>query len=263
MFCINELRTHRNLLKALIRRDLFEKLVGSKLGAVWNILQPIVLMGLYILLFSVFLNIKVGENNSHLDYGIFLFSGMIAWLPLQEAIQKSFDVLTKYRHLITQIRFPLLILPMHIACVAILQEILLLTIFSCLLIWKTPFTNFEPLQLLFMVPIKFMFVLGVCLFASFIGVHSKDSTQVLQLALTSAFFISPVVYPLSRVPEWLLPYYQMNPMVGFIETIRFSLLGTSNPGLETLAFCIGSAILLYILGLTYFRAHQHKVVEVL
>ncbi|PCJ21513.1 MAG: hypothetical protein COB02_02655 [Candidatus Cloacimonadota bacterium] len=255
-FIVSDLYKYRNLFFKLVYRDFFEKYVGSILGLIWAIINPLVLMGMYILLFSVILKIKFQHNDSHIDFGIYLFCGMIPWMSFQDSILKSSNAVLNFRNLIHQIKFPLSFLPLHLAVSSAIQECIALILFILFLAWHGDLQT-QHLWLLFIIfPIKWFFTCGINFFISAGTIFYRDLVQVLQILMMTWFFASPIVYPLSKIPkDWLL-FYNLNPFVHFVAYYRLALLNQGTLNIETLIYLSFSSITFFCFGLSYF--HKKK-----
>lgn len=237
-----------NLFYKLVYRDFFERFVGSALGFLWAILNPLVLMGMYVLLFSVILKVRLTDNGNHIDFGLYLFCGMIPWLSFQETLVKASHVVLSYRHLIQQIQFPMSFLPLHVAFSALIQEIIAIFLFT-LFVVQYQGVQFEGLfYLLLIVPIKFLFSCGFAFTVSALTVLYRDLVQLLNILLMIWFFATPIVYSVQMVPKdfrYLLDY---NPFTAYVELYRFAILNQGSWSWGTYLLCLSIAILLFLVG---------------
>ncbi|MCO4783156.1 MAG: ABC transporter permease [Candidatus Cloacimonetes bacterium] len=255
-FLIGDLHKYRNLFFKLVYRDFFEKFVGSVLGLIWAIINPLVLMGMYILLFSVILKIKFHHNQSHIDFGVYLFCGMIPWISFQDSILKSSNSIINFRNLIHQIKFPLSFLPLHLAVSSAIQECIALVLFILFLIWHQDLRLAHLWVLLIIFPIKWLFTCGINFFIAAGTIFYRDLAQVLQILMMTWFFASPIVYPISKIPETWRFVYDLNPFVHFVSNYRLALLNQGTLQIESLIYLSLFSILFFCLGLRYF--HKNK-----
>jgi ABC-type polysaccharide/polyol phosphate export permease len=214
-------------------------------------------MGMYILLFSVILKIKIEGSADHIDFGFFLFCGMIPWLSFQESLSKSANIIIDFRVLIHQIKFPLTLLPLHIAISCAIQELITIILFFLLVL---QFRETESVNILFMFlifPLKVFLTTGFNLFLSSAAVFYRDIVQIIQIVLMCWFFSTPIVYPISRLPENLLFLSRLNPFSHIVNMYRYSIMSQGVwcwAGFFYTAFFAGSV---YLGGLYYFR-HRSK-----
>ncbi len=258
LFHLPALIQYNSLFRKLVYRDFFERFAGSALGVLWTILNPLVLMGMYVLLFSVILKVRYEGAGTYADFGLFLFCGMIPYSAFQEAVLKASDTVLKYRSFILQVRFPRAFLPLHIAFSSMLQAGIAYTLFWLLCLWQQPFTSREPWHLFWILPFGFLFTAGICQIVSGLSVFYRDLAQLLNLALMMGFFASPIVYPPERVPPEWLDLWQLNPFVHFIGAARACLLGQGTIQSENICFIAGWSLGVYFIGtLIYERLSKN------
>jgi lipopolysaccharide transport system permease protein len=260
-FFIPDLKKFPNLFRKLVYRDFFERFVGSALGFLWAILNPLVLMGMYVLLFSVILKIRFIEGGTHVDFGLYLFCGMIPWLAFQESLVKCSNIIFAYRNLILHIRLPLGFLPLHIAVSAVIQELIALVLFIGF-VWQYKGLDVQGLPFLFLiVPIKILFTCGFNFFLTPITVFYRDIVQLVQIMMICWFFSSPIVYPISQVPGEYLSLYRLNPFVSFVECYRHAILGDPGWNWSSYLYVLGISLVLYILGFYYFKRSEKHILQ--
>ncbi|MCJ8347846.1 ABC transporter permease, partial [bacterium] len=222
----------------------------------WASINPLVLMGMYILLFSVILKIKFQHNQNHIDFGIYLFCGMIPWISFQDSILKSSNAVLNFRNLIHQIRFPLTFLPLHIAVSSAIQECIALFLFISFLAWHQDLRTEHLWVLAIVFPVKWLFTCGINFFISAGTIFYRDLAQVLQILMMTWFFASPIVYPISKIPEQWRIIYNCNPFVHFVSYYRLALLNQGSLNIEALVYLSILSLVIFLSGLFYF--HKKK-----
>lgn len=258
LFFINEVQTHLNLLRKLVYRDFFTRFIGSAFGLVWAIINPLVLMGMYILLFSVILKIKIEGGSDHIDFGFFLFCGMIPWLSFQESLSKSSNIIIDFRMLIQQIKFPLSFLPLHIAISCAVQELITIALFFLLVLQFRDTQTTHILFLLLTFPLKFFLTVGFNLFLSSAAVFYRDIVQIIQIVLMCWFFSTPIVYPMERLPENLLVLAKLNPFTHIVNMYRYSIMSQGHWSWTGFFYTATFSMVIYLTGLIYFRKMSKK-----
>lgn len=252
---LTDVYRHRYLLRGLILADLRNRYGASFLGFFWSVIHPLLLVLLYTLVFGYILNINVGGNAGPRNYGLFLFSGMLPWLAVSDAVHRSSQVFQENRDLVKQVSFPLILLPIRCVAGAFIHEIIATAVFIPVLVG---FTGTWPSPamaglLIALIPLQLLFTLGVALFVSSISVFYKDAREMVGAVLTLWFFISPIVIPLSIIPERvLLPFYA-NPLSWLITMYRTALLGDVMPELVGFAYFALATLATLIAGWLWFR----------
>lgn len=176
------------------------------------------------LLFSVILKVRLTESGNHIDFGLYLFCGMIPWLSFQETLVKSSNVVLSYRHLIQQIQFPISFLPLHVGVSALIQEIIAIFLFV-LFVSQYQGVSIENLAyLVLIVPMKSLFSFGFAFAVGALTVLYRDLVQLINILLMIWFFATPIVYSMQMVPHELQVLLHYNPFTAYVELYRFAIL---------------------------------------
>jgi len=212
---------HRALIAHLAGRRLQARHRGSLLGPAWLLLQPALLLGIYTLVFSLLFEAKWGTLlGGRGEFGLFLFSGVLLYSIFSESVNAAPGLMLENERYITQIRFPIEILP-WVSLVASFYFFffgaLVLLFFHCLLLGLPP-VGWLVLPAI-LLPIALL-TLGVTWFLSAVGVYFRDLSQITVMFTTALLFLSPVFYPASRIPDSLRAVYEMNPFAILLEASK-------------------------------------------
>lgn len=254
------MRSHLFLLQELVKRDFQGRYAGSVLGFVWSFVQPLWLLLLFTFVFSTVMKIPlVGERTD--NFGIFLFAGLLPWMAIQEGMTRSASAITDNSQLVNKLRFPSQILVAAAVLAAILHELIALGVFVAVLLMAGELTvRASPLLLLAMA-LQIALTLGLGLFLASVNVFFRDVAQVLGMVMTGWFYFTPIVYPISLVPERYQGVIELNPLTPLVALYRQGLLGQ---GLAlpdgTLALAIFSLVSL-LLGAWVFRRLKPAFVD--
>jgi homopolymeric O-antigen transport system permease protein len=249
---------HRELLYFLVWRDIKVRYKQTLLGVLWAVLQPLTLM----LAFSIFFGRLAKVPSDGLPYPVFTFCALIPWQLFAHALTQASNSLVEDDRLITKVYFPRLVIPLSAVLAGLVDFVIAFTILVALMLYY----RISPTGAVWTIPM-FVFLaivsaLAVGLWLSALNVRYRDVRYTLPFITQFWFFISPVAYPSSIVPESWRWFYALNPMVGVIEGFRWALLGKAEaPGLE---FVVSSAvaIVLFICGLYYFRRMERTFADV-
>jgi lipopolysaccharide transport system permease protein len=252
------LADYRDLLIALSAHRLKVRYKQSVLGIAWAIIQPVALMLIYTLVFSVVTRVKT----TGVPYAVFAYAALLPWSFFSTALTNATNGLVSHAQLVTKVYFPREILPISYV-VAALMDLLVASIVMSLLMfyYRVPLT----LHVLWVIPITLVmtaFVSGCSLVFSAMQVRVRDIGMAMPLLLQLWMFASPVVYPLHQVPERYRDWYVLNPMVGIIENFRAALLGTP---LDHHSLMISTIVSLALLPLAYlyFKRIEATVADVI
>lgn len=258
MINLTELWEYRELLAALSIRDIKVRYKQTVLGAAWAILQPLTTMIIFTLIFGRLAKIP----SDGFPYPVFVYSGLLAWTFFASAVSTSGASLVGSSQLVSKIYFPRLIVP--IASIGVsLMDFLVSSIILLLLMlyYQIPWTvNLLAVPLLMTGVITT--ALGVGTLLSALTVSYRDFRYVIPFMVQIWMYITPVVYPISFVPEkwrWLL---LLNPMTGYIEGLRSAFLGKP---FDFIAIGVAAlfSLVLFLSGLTYFRNKEKRFADVI
>lgn len=240
------MRSHLFLLRELVKRDFQGRYAGSLLGFVWSMVQPLWLLLLFTFVFSTVMKMTpLGVRTGH--FGIFLFSGLLPWLAVQEGVLRASTAITDNASLVKKLRFPSEILVLAVVLAALLHEAIAALVFLVVLLWVGELSLAGLPLLLVAVPLQVALTLGLGLLLSPVHVFFRDTAQVLGMVLTAWFYLTPIVYPLDLVPETFRRWLELNPLTPLVGLYRQAFLGgglESVPGLGFLA--VAAAVLLSV-----------------
>ena len=204
---LRELYQYRSLLAALVQRELLARYRGSVLGFLWTFMNPLLLMGVYALVFSVYMRSTIPH------YTYFMFVGLLPWICFASSVSAGTSSISDRRDLLTKVRFPAQVLPATVVSVNVLNYV-----FSLPLVLLAAALSDVPLgwQVLFLplvLGIQVVFTLGVTYLLSALNVGFRDLQYIVGNVLTLWFFVTPVLYRPDTLPEGARQLVQYaNPM---------------------------------------------------
>ncbi|HEV8582649.1 MAG TPA: ABC transporter permease [Thermoanaerobaculia bacterium] len=244
-------RHHLFLLKELVKRDFQGRYAGSLLGFVWSFVQPLWMLLLFTFVFSTVMKISLtGARTGH--FAVFLFCGLLPWMALQEGVLRASTAITDNASLVKKLRFPAEVLVLAVVLAALLHEAIAAVIFLGVLAALRELTWGGLPLLLLAIPLQIALTLGLGLLLSSLHVFFRDTAQVLGLVFSGWFYLTPIVYPLSLVPERFRGWIELNPLAALVELYRQAFLGRELalvPGIGVLAL---SAVVLLCAGFLLF-----------
>lgn len=215
---------NRFLLLEMSRRDLFDRYAGQALGGWWTLIHTVSLVGVYLLLFSVFFypNAKTG-GAAAVSPTIYILAGMLPWLWAAEVFIRAPGVIRDHSELTRQVVFPTEILPLKITLSAFFTTFIGLSLLVAYGLVSGTVHVLSLLLLLVALLILGVFLAGVALIASAVGVFLKDVKELMALYARVGVYAAPVFYFLEMLPERWRPVLYANPMTWFIELFHDSL----------------------------------------
>lgn len=247
-----QLMEQRYLLWSFVHRDLKMRYGASFMGFFWSVINPLLLIFVYTLVFGYFLDVNVGGSAGPKNYGIFLFSGMLPWLAFSEAVVKSSTIVLENKDLVKQVHFSTILLPTHVIISSFMHEIIAMFIFVIILFIVRQPPSLFLLGIITIFPLQLMFTLGLSLIVSSFAVFYKDVRELVVAILTLWFFATPIIYPLTAVPEWLQPYFALNPVTPLITAYRTVLLGDVLPDVWGFVYFAICSMFLFFSGVKIF-----------
>ncbi|TPL27477.1 ABC transporter permease [Mesorhizobium sp. B2-4-1] len=251
LFEPSELWRYREVVFFLAWRDFKVKYRQTYLGILWAMLQPLVAMSV----FSIFFGKLAGISSNGAPYPLFVLCGLVPWSFFSRAVASMTGSLVRNQELVKRVYFPRLIIPIS-TMASCLTDMLVgfALLFAAMLAfgsWPAPQAVFLPLFVLVMAASA----TGVGVALSAINVRFRDVGYLLPFSLQTLLFMTPIVYPSNLVPQLWRPLYSLNPMVGTVEAIRWSVLGAPADWLM-ISISTLSSLALLVAGLTIFSKSE-------
>lgn len=256
---IRELYRFRELLISWTFRELRLRYKQSLLGGLWAIVQPVVLMFLFVLVFSVFVRLPTDG----IPYPIFAYTALLPWTYFATSLTFSVPSLVTNMNLVTKIYFPREILPLASIGAALVDFSIASSVLIVLMLYyRIPF-YITLLWVPVLILAQTIFVAGVALFASMLNAFFRDVRFMIPLAVQAWMYATPIIYPLSAVPDWLRPFYLLNPMAGIIDSYRRVILKGLPPDPVALGLAFGMAVIMLLIGYIYFKRSERVLPDVI
>lgn len=254
------MRSHFFLLRELVRRDFQSRYAGSALGLAWSLVQPLWTLLLLTFVFSTVMKISpVGSRTGH--FAIFLFCGLLPWMALQEGVLRASTSITDNSSLVKKLRFPSEILVLSVVLSALLHEAIAGAIFLGVLAALGELRWGGLPLLLLAVPLQIALTVGLGLLLGTLHVFFRDVAQVLGMILMGWFYLTPIVYPASLVPERFQAWIELNPLTALVGLYRQALLeGEVSWVPGTVSLTLTAAVLLSV-GLWIFASLKPAFVD--
>jgi ABC-type polysaccharide/polyol phosphate export permease len=250
---------YRFLFEQMVRRELRRKYQGSALGVAWYVVNPLVLMGAYYLMFGVVF--KVAQ---HEDYPLFLMVGLVVWIFFSQSLLSAAPALLDQGSLIRKARFPRETIPAAVVTVQAVTFASVLAVVAVVTIaLRGAGSSLVLLPLL--LAALFAFVLGLALLVSVLHAYFRDVAPILAAILLPWFFLSPIFFTPDDITnndaaraalEWL------NPVAPFITSIRDVIWGGVWPSGPTMLYVVAAGALALAAGAALFRRMEAELAVV-
>lgn len=256
---IGELVQSRELLYRWTKREFGVRYSQSLLGALWSILQPLALMIIFSIVFSIF--IQVPTNG--IPYPVFAYSALLPWTFFANALSYAVPSLVNNFNLVSKIYFPREILPLAAILVSFIDFLIASIVFAALLwFYHIPLTA-TMLLLPLVVLIQIILTFAITLLASAFNVFYRDVRFLIPLILQIWMYLCPIIYPIEIVPARFHVLYFMNPMATIIDTYRRLIFFNQLPDWPYLILALAMSLLLLMLGYRYFKYSEVKFADLI
>ena len=261
---LDEMWEHRELLYFFVWRDVKVRYKQTALGAAWAVLQPLLTM----LIFTIFFGRMAGIGSEGLPYPIFSYAGLLPWTFFSQGLGQASNSLVGSASLLKKVYFPRLIVPLSSVLGGIVDFAVAFVVLIGMMFWY----DVKPGPGILLLPLLLLLAaasaLGAGLFLSAVNVEFRDVRYVMPFFIQLLLFVTPVIYPASKVTEKLeemgLPgwLYGLNPMAGVIQGFRWALLGSGMSPWPLLAAGTAVTVVLLVGGLLYFRRMERTFADI-
>ncbi|HKS08695.1 MAG TPA: ABC transporter permease [Pyrinomonadaceae bacterium] len=258
-----ELPARADLIFSFAKRDLLGRYKGSALGIAWAVLTPVVMIAIFTFIFAGIFGARFGINDSHWDYALYLFCGLLPWSMFQETVQQSSNTIVANANLVKRVVFPLETLPAAQAFAAVGNQL-----FATIALLIATIAIRQSLQLtalwlpVLLIP-QLLFALGAAWLIASLGVFLRDIAQGITLLLMAWMYLTPIIYPESIVPERFRWFIGINPFTALIRSYRRIFLDGLAPDWRGLLYFTVVALVIFLFGYWWFARTRKNFADVI
>jgi lipopolysaccharide transport system permease protein len=256
---LQEFWSHRELLFFMVWRDLKVRYKQTALGVAWAVIQPLASTLIFFLLFG-----KMAKMPSDgVPYPVFVYLGMAVWTYFAGAVGYSSNSLVNNSQLLTKVWFPRIIIPLA-GVLSLLPDFIIAALvgFAIMIAYGQPLAWTVLLWPLLM-PLVVLLALGASLILATLNVRYRDVKYAVPFLMQMWMFLTPIIYPVSKVPEQYRPLLLLNPMAGTVEAFRTAALGGRALPWPALGAALGFGIIVLLLGLRYFSKAEREFADII
>ena len=243
-----EVLGHRGFVQASIVRQVQAQYRGSMLGAAWIFLGPVALLLVHTVVFSNVFRSRLPGVDSPLAYSVWLCAGLLPWMFFSDAVTRLTGVFVGNADLLKKARFPRLCLPAAALGVSAFNFAVILLLFLGFLLLAGRFPGWVLLAALPALAVQTALALGFGIFLSVVNVFYRDVGQLIGVAFQFLFWLTPIVYPVSILPDWARVPIAFNPLAVIVDHYQTVVLQATPPSAEAFTQ-LGWVALLALLGL--------------
>jgi ABC-type polysaccharide/polyol phosphate export permease len=249
-----ELYQYRHVVQQLVTQQLLARYRRTVFGYLWTILNPLMMMTVYAVVFSHIFRFGLR------DYAIFLFAGTVPWNFFSGCLVQAGGSIVANENLIKKIYIPKIVFPVSVGTGALLDSL-----FSLVALFIIAFiVGAKASFALFFLPISFVilyvFTLGASLTLAVMMVYFRDLQHLIGVILQALFFLTPVMYQIDALSPRVQSVLRLNPLFYFVELFRAPIYQSMLPSVQTLAITCGITAVTSAIGILVFRAYEDKLI---
>jgi lipopolysaccharide transport system permease protein len=256
---IAEFWHYRELLYFFAWRDIKVRYRQAFLGTAWAVIQPLFNMLVFAFIFGRLAHIP----SNGIPYPLFSYCALVPWTYFSGVLGLGSSSLTNNTSLITKVYFPRVLLPIGTALAGLLD----LAIAMVLLIGMMFYYHVRLSWLVLLLPLAILLMVllttGASMLVAAMSVKYRDIKYVLPFAIQILLFITPIIYPVSVIPEKYRPFLALNPCWGMVDCFRACLLPNQPFDFKLIGMSVGVSVVVFVLGLYYFRKSEKSFADII
>lgn len=255
---VGQLWRFRTLTGALVQRHIATRYRGSLLGFLWSLMNPLCLMAVYTLVFHYYMRFNGGEH-----YHLMVFAGLLPWIWMSSSLVEGTASLVNSGHLITKSLFPSQVLPVVSVTAAMVHFMLALPVLALFYFAAGLALPWTWIMVPFVIVLQAVFLGGLVLALSALNVFYRDVQHLVGNALTLIFFLCPVVYPASAVPERFKALIVCNPFASFTVLYQQLIVEGRVPEFWPVAYLLSVSMVVAVAGMKIHSFYKERFAEAL
>ncbi|WP_295543505.1 ABC transporter permease [uncultured Thiohalocapsa sp.] len=253
---------YRDFVAAEVTRQFRAKYHGSALGVSWTLLNPLATILIYTLVFSQLMGARLPALDSPFAYAIYVCAGLLTWGLLQDVLTRSVGLFIGYANLIKKVAFPTSTLLAIVVLTALLDFGLIFAVLLLLMAITGSLPGLVLAALLPLLALQFALATGLGLLVAVLNVFFRDLGHITAIALRLWFWLTPIVYPVTILPDWVRFWVQsLNPMAPLVGGYQRILLLHQWPEWSTLWLPTVAAAMAVLMGLSLYRARAGEMID--
>lgn len=252
---------YRGFILGSMKREFQSKYRNSLLGAAWTVINPLAMIIVYTVIFSQIMRAKLPGVDTTFAYSIYLCAGILTWGLFAEIVGRGQNVFLDNANLLKKLSFPRLCLPVIVVANAGLNFTIIFGLFTAFLLVSGNFPGLPFIAIFPLLALLVIFSIGLGITLGVLNVFFRDVGQFFGIFITFWFWLTPIVYPVSILPEGVRGLMSINPMAPLMGAFQQVLVNGKWPQWETLWLVAVLGITLCIVGMGLFRRHAGEMVD--
>ena len=261
MNMFSSLWTYRGFIIGNVQREFQSKYRNSLLGAAWAVLNPLAMIFVYTVIFAQVMQAKLPGLDSTFSYSIYLCAGVLTWGLFAEITGRAQNMFLENANLLKKLNFPRVCLPITVVANAGLNFVIVFGLFTIFLIVSGNFPGWTYLALLPLLFIHVAFAIGLGISLGVLNVFFRDVGQFFGIFLQFWFWLTPIVYPITILPDKFQSLMTFNPMAPLAAAYQVILVNGQWPSWQSLWPVTLLSLVLCALGFRLFKNHAGEMVD--
>lgn len=258
---LKALWSYRGFILGSVKREFQSKYRNSLLGAAWMVINPLAMIVVYTVIFSQIMHSRLAGNDSTFAYSIYLCAGVLTWGLFAEIVGRAQNTFLEHANLLKKLSFPRLCLPVTVVANALLNFSIVFGLFSIFLLITGTFPGLVYVALIPVLAILVAFAIGLGISLGVLNVFFRDVGQFFGIVIQFWFWLTPIVYPISILPQSVRALMSYNPMANLVGAFQNILVTGQWPAWQGLWPVTILAIAMCALGMHLFRKHAGEMVD--
>jgi lipopolysaccharide transport system permease protein len=252
---------YRSFILGNVKREFQQKYQNSLLGAAWNVINPLSMIVVYTVIFSQIMRAKLPDVDTTFAYSIYLCAGILTWGLFSEITGRSQNMFLENANLLKKLSFPRLCLPITVVLNAFVNFSIVFGLFVIFLLVTGNFPGWPIVAMLPLLVINIAFAAGLGMALGVLNVFFRDVGQFFGIFLQFWFWLTPIVYPITILPEAIRPLMFINPMASLMQAYQGVLVRAQWPNWFDLWPITLLSVFLCLLALRLFHRHAGEMVD--
>ena len=252
---ITNIWNYRHLTLKLAISDFKLRYKNSILGFFWSLVEPLLMLIVLYIIFSFFMKMNV-EN-----YQLFLLTGIISWNMLSRGTSMGLNSILGKSSIVSKVYFPREILIISSSITALLMTLLEFVVLGIFMLIFAVMPTMTIIYFPFILLIQFILIIGLSFGLASLNVYYRDTQYIWAVILQAGFFASPIIYPLSIIPEKYIWIIKLNPMTHIIDMLRGSIIYSTLPTIQDVIFVIMISFIILVIGYIIFLRLEPRFAE--
>lgn len=258
---LRALWSYRGFILGSVKREFQSKYRNSLLGAAWTVLNPLAMIVVYTVVFAEVMRARLPGVDGGFAYSIYLCAGLLTWGLFAEIVGRGQSVFIDNANLLKKISFPRMCLPVVIILNALLNFAIVFGLFIAFILISGNFPGDAFVAMLPLLGILVLFSIGLGITLGVLNVFFRDVGQFFGIFLTFWFWLTPIVYPASALPDGIREAMVWNPMAALMDGFQQILIANRWPQWETLWPIFSLSVFFCVTGLALFRRNVGEMVD--